>query len=127
MSGVASPPTWRVYVTEWVTVYTSDGTDEAGAAETRAWLEATYAGRVQIEDLGLVLLTTKQDDDLSSPVQVSGQVRKPNLRGEWKYREDADDHAARIRAAEDVTPAVAGAGTQEEQALLDYGKRMLPA
>jgi hypothetical protein len=127
MSIVAAPPTWRVYVTEWVTAYTSDGTDEAGAAETRAWLEATYAGRVQAEDLELVLITAKQDDGPFSPAHVSGRVRKPNLRGEWKNREDADEHAARIEAAEDVIPEVVGAGTQEEQALLDYGKRMLPA
>jgi hypothetical protein len=131
MSAGASPFTWRVYVTEWVTVYTSDAADEAGGAEAAQFLKDTYAGRVRPEDVRLAVPPSGFMEELAglppAEMQVTAQVRRPNLRGEWKARDFADDHAARICQEEGVTPSVVGTGTPEEQALIDYGKRMLPA
>jgi hypothetical protein len=116
----AAPPSWRVYQKEWTVVYTSDALGEDGFAEASAWLTEHYDGRLAAEDQRVSIEVRPED-----PARVS--VRTWNLRGEWTRQEDAEAHAQRIWAAEGVVPTVVGAETYQEQELLDYGKRMLPA
>jgi hypothetical protein len=127
----AAPPSWRVYQKEWTVVYTSDATDKEGAAETSRFLAEHYDGRLNDEDIRMSLtvpvLVNGQRPENCEPTHARGSVRTWNLRGEWGLREDADNHVERIWAAEGVVPTVVGAETPQEQELLDYGKRMLPA
>jgi hypothetical protein len=127
----AAPPSWRVYQKEWTVVYTSDATDGEGAAETGRFLTEHYGGRLRDEDVRLTLtvpvLVNGQRPEKYEPQAVRGSVRIWNRRGEWAQEKDARDHAERIWGAEGVVPTLAGAETPQEQELLDYGKRMLPA
>jgi hypothetical protein len=127
----AAPPSWRVYQKEWTVVYTSDETDEEGAAEVSRFLAEHYDGRLRDEDIRLSIsvpvLVNGQRPEKYEPVHSLGSVRLWNRRGEWGLEKDARNHAERIWAAEGVVPTVVGAETPQEQELLDYGKRMLPA
>ena len=113
-----SPPdaTWRVYLAEWLIVWTSDAFGPEGAGECRAHFGRRYKGRVREEDW-------RVEPAVPGRV-VSGQqclqLRLPNLQGEFKLRADVP-----------VTGYVEGGhlvqrGSAEEKELLAYGKKMLP-
>lgn len=115
---------WRVYLAEWVAVYTSDSSGPEGADECWDHFERNYKGRVREEHRQVVA---------TSPVKpgaypYSLELRLPNLKGEFK-----DEAAAWMLSGELMTldaspkPHVVRRGSPAEQALLDYGKKMLPA
>ncbi len=115
-----SDATWRVYLPEWVTFYTSDATGPEGQAECQAYFERKYKGRVRDEDWRVV--PSIHGMELArSPYSV--QLCLPNLRGEFKDRMDA----LALPSGHSPEARIVQRGSAEEQALLEYGVKMLPA
>jgi hypothetical protein len=110
--------TWRVYRTEWVTVYTSTDRGAAGGAEAQRHYAETYEGRVRQEDAQFVIPVGQER--VLPPVTL--QLRKPNLHSEWKDEPQATMAAAGIGPEVHVVLA----GSPEERVLLDYGVKKLP-
>ncbi len=117
--------TWRVYLAEWLTVYTSDATGGAGADECEGYFAAKYEGRVRDEDWRI------EDLNRSPLFHVQLQLWLPNLRGEYKDRRDAEKAADALAADPPYDGAalfikVVQRGSPEERELLNYGRKMLP-
>jgi len=83
---------WRLYRREWVIVHTvtMSGTDAAAPCleAARAWAKENLDGRVRHEDLQFQLNT-----DLVSEFWCHVKVFKDNLKGEFKYVENAQQFA----------------------------------
>lgn len=105
---MSTEPTWRVYQPEWLTVYVPDGQEDGQKAWDR--FAAVYQGRVRDEDVRV----------LEDP-HVQLQVRLPNLKGEFKDRDEAMDWYIQLPHAQLVQR-----GSEQEKELLAYGKKMLP-
>lgn len=114
--------TWRLYRAEWLIVYTSDQTGQDGKAECRAAYARKYGGRVRPEDVRVVPAIMGR---LGGDGPHCVQLRLPNLKGEFKNPEDALALGQELAAAGSTCDLVRR-GSPEEQALLDYGKKMLP-
>lgn len=122
-------PTWRVYLSEWLTVYISDADGPEGVDECWDYFASRYRGRVAVEDLRV--MATSPDRPGSGAYPYCLQLWLPNLKGEFKDRDLADKLADEIA---EVPPyggaglmlAVVQRGSDEEKALLEYGKKMLP-
>ena len=54
------------------------------------------------------------------------QLRLPNLQAEFKEEATANLLARKVRDDLELSPQVVQRGSEQEQALLDYGKKMLP-
>lgn len=84
---------WRLYTREWVTVHTITMTAEDGRPvfeAARAWVKENLDDRVRDDDVKLILNT-----DLGTQFWAHVQVFKDNLKGEFKYVENAQAHASR--------------------------------
>lgn len=114
---MSAEPTWRVYLREWLTVYTSDYNGERGMAECLQHLTQKYAGRVRVEDWQTVVADPMRPDGSARWLKL----RLPNLRGEFKDRAEAMDWCIQLPHAQLVQR-----GSDEEKELLAYGKKMLP-
>jgi hypothetical protein len=113
--------TWRVYLTEWLIIWTSDASGPEGMAECVEHFERKYRGRVRAGDRRVVPAITGRGGGTDGPYCL--QLKLPNLRGEYKDREDAEKKSFLLYAK---YAALVQRGSAEEQALLDYGKKMLP-
>lgn len=117
--------TWRVYLSEWVTVYTSDASGGLdGGQECFQRFRDKYKGRVRNEDVQVVPAVAGAPRDAYRPYCL--QLNLWNLRGEFKDEADAVLMLA-AHAGIEERPRVVQRGSPEEQALLDYGVKMLPA
>jgi hypothetical protein len=74
---------WRVYHYEWVTTYVTEDDDGAEARIQKYYLD-NLAGRVRHEDWQVVA----EGDFPYVALQV--QVRRPNMRAEFKHLPDAE-------------------------------------
>jgi hypothetical protein len=117
---VSTEPTWRAYLAEWLTVYTSDGLGADGLRECKEHFDRKYAGRVaeigRIVDPGPARL---------EPQRKCLQTRLWNLKGEFKDEADAVLMLGQHAGLEE-SPRVVQRGSAEEKSLLEYGKKMLP-
>jgi hypothetical protein len=119
-------PTWKVYLAEWLTVYTSDRVgQEAGEAECREYFTGKYAGRVRDADWRFTVFLPDAES-LVSDRPVCLQLRLPNLHGEFKDYSDAVQAASELLDDRGGTAHVVQRGSAEERALLDYGKKKFP-
>lgn len=73
---------WRVYRPEWLIVYVTDGSDGVGERIDQ-YIADKLVGRVRDEDIRLVT----EGEPPHGIAQL--QVRKPNMRGEFKHLADA--------------------------------------
>jgi hypothetical protein len=117
LTGVTQVSLWRVYQPQWLAVYTSDLTGHEGTGETIDFLAGEYGGRVRDEDVRISI----PDPDSSAALRVTGSVRLPNLQGEWKNWADAEKQCGELGEG----AVVVGAGSAEEAALHDYGRKRL--
>lgn len=114
MSG--QEPGWRVYLNEWLAVHTADVSGQAGREECQAVYARKYGGRVRVEDVRVMNVQYPRLE-----------VRLPNLQGEFRDYDDAVELAGGlVDRHPDVVAVVVQRGSDEEKALLEYGKKMLP-
>jgi hypothetical protein len=112
---MSTEPTWKVYLPEWLIVYTAGVSGTEGRDECRRHFDGRYQGRMRSEDWRLV---NTQYPQL--------QVRLPNLHGEFKDYSDAVALASELVDDRGGTAHVVQRGSAEEKALLDYSRKMLP-
>lgn len=112
---------WRVYLAEWVTVWTSDAVGLEGQAEALQYWREKYRGRVRDEDWRVVPAFAGRE--LECPPYCV-RLRLPNLQAEYKDAADAR-WSFTTHAGQDEAPRVVQRGSPEEQALLDYSRKML--
>lgn len=116
---MSTEPTWRVYLTEWLTVFTAGYMGLSGEQECRDHFDGKYAGRVRDADWRV-----SRSGPAFWPVL---QLRLPNRRGEFKDHNDALKLASSLMDGYQDGPCdIARRGSPEEQELLDYGKKKLP-
>jgi hypothetical protein len=116
---VSTEPTWRVYLTEWLTVYTAGYMGDAGEQDCLAHFARKYAGRVRDED--------RRVTRTGPAFWPALQLRLPNRRGEFKDYSDALEHASSLMDVFKDGPCdVVQRGSAEERELLEYGKKKLP-
>ena len=112
---------WRVYMDEWMAVWTSDALGPEGRAECLRHFQGKYQGRVREQDWRVVAAIFGMEMQ-RSPSCV--QLYAPNLQGEYKDRDYAlaqvDSLDCLGRDAEMVQR-----GSDREQVLLDYSRKML--
>ncbi len=122
MTGI-EPASWRVYHYEWITVHTAFGRDSASAIEhATAHYTEHYAGRVREADVQYLF-----DEETYGRAAVLLQLRLPNLRGEFKDRERAEQFSDLMFGAEPGHRVhVVGADTEQDRTLLAYGVKQLP-
>jgi hypothetical protein len=108
---------WKVYLPEWVAAYTSVQLEVDGQRECEHVYEQIYAGRVRDEDRRI------RNPGQLRPGRRVLELRLPNLQGEFKDRDEADE----LRGERGDEAVVVLAGSPEERELSDYGRRMLPA
>lgn len=106
--------TWCVYLSEYVTVYSSEARGVDGREECVAEFDRRYREKVPDEGWRLKNAGVR-------PYRYQLQVQLPTLKGEYKDEGEARDRASRLgRGAVAVLW-----GSAEEQQLLDYGDRLL--
>lgn len=122
---MSTEPTWRVYLTEWLFAYTADALGVAGDDECLSVFRRRYEGRVSDEDWRVVPAIRGRPSEVRSL-----QLRMPNRRGEFKDYNDAvrlaSDLLDQDPAGGNAVAVVVQRGSDEEKALLDYGKKKLP-
>lgn len=116
---------WRVYLPEWLTVYTSDQMGEAGIAECQSHFAVKYEGRVHREDVVVTLARAGR------PSPACLKLRLPNLKAEHKDHDLAQVWLQGMVSdmPEDTRGGWIGLvqrGSDEEKELLAYGVKMLP-
>lgn len=109
-----SEPTWRVYLREWLTVYTAGYMGDVGEQECLEHFAAKYAGRVRDEDRKVVSAAPDWWPVL--------KLNLWNLKGEYRDRNPAAD----LLQAMGSNGHLVRRGSDEEKELLAYGKKMLP-
>lgn len=124
----STEPTWRVYLREWLIVWTSDADGPEGVDECWDYFARKYKGRVREEDRRVVDAITGRQGS-AGPQCL--QLWLPNLKGEFKDRTDADKLADALAADPPYEGAglfvgVIQRGSAEERELLEYGRKMLP-
>lgn len=85
---------WRVYLQDWVIVYTSDEIGEKGVAEAQKLFSEKYLGRVRSAHVAIYSHGPKYSAVL--------KLYLPLLRGEFKSRDAAQDEADVLGGAEVV-------------------------
>lgn len=114
--------TWRLYVREWVCVYTSTASGTEGQDECRELFEKTYRGRVLDSEWRVV--------QGSHALFAWLELFLPNLAGEfrdWAAADELSDELAEVNSPAALSVFIVQRGTREERELLDYGRRRLPA
>jgi hypothetical protein len=117
MTTPAQPAVWRVYLPEWVAVYTSHATGEEGRIECESHYREHYHGKVRDSDWRTVSASPDSPDGW----QYLLQVRLPNRKGEWSDPRDAE------RQADGLGPLaqVAARFSDKERQITSYGTRRL--
>ncbi len=115
------PVSWRIYRDEWITMYVAfEHADQTPIERATAHFDQYYQGRVLARDVEYEIDNTTY----GQPAAIL-RLRLPNLRGEWKPRELAQEFADRSFAGEENVMVVA-TDSREEQDLKGYGVKMLP-
>ena len=97
--------TWRVYLAEWLIVWTSDADGPEGVDECWDYFERKYKGRVREEDRRVVPAIIGRGGGATGPYCV--QLRLPNLQGEYKDEADARELSVeRVLMAGEAVSAV---------------------
>jgi hypothetical protein len=109
---VSTEPTWKVYLPEWLAVFSVAG----DGPECWDHFAGKYAGRVRDEDRRVKV----------EPDHQVLQMRLPNLQGEFKDRADALALARDLEPDSGQAVRIVQRGSAEEKALLEYGTKMLP-
>lgn len=104
-------PTWRVYLAEWLIVYTSDSSGPEGVDECWDHFAGKYKGRVREDHRRVVPAITGR---LGAEGPYCLQLHLPNLQSESRDRIDGCVIGVQVQR-----------GSPAEQELLDYGKKML--
>jgi hypothetical protein len=122
---MSTEPTWKVYLPEWLIVYTSDAAGGLeGGAECRQHFHGKHRGRVRGEDWRVVPAIAGAERERHRPYCL--QLRLPNLHGEFKDYSDAVQLASELVDDRGGVAHVVQRGSPEERELLDYGRKMLP-
>lgn len=108
--------TWCVYRPEWIQVYTSRCFGLSGREECLQSFERSRKGTVGDGEWRLV--QARQPAGLGT---WRLELKLPTLKGEWKERQDAEQHRERLGSGAVVVPW----GSAEEARLLDYGREPL--
>jgi hypothetical protein len=108
---------YRVYLDEWIIVYTSQARGDDGVQECEDAFAERWKGRVQDGHHRIIPASSRNPGQWESQVQL----RLPNRRGEYAARENAE------KLARDLGPGarIVERWSPEEDALLSYGKRRL--
>jgi len=115
------PVSWRIYRDEWVAVYCAFEQDGKTPIErATAFFAEHYEGRVLACDVEYEI-----DNTTYGQPAATLRLRLPNMRGEWKTRELAEEFKDRFFAGEEEVVVVA-TDSREEQDLRNYGIKMLP-
>jgi hypothetical protein len=107
--------TWKVYVKDWLIVFTSPTDSELGMAECSVVFDDKFDGRV------------KESDSRITPMFDTGltkyylELRLWNPVGEFKTEELAKDFAVSVYTAHPEF-LIVGRNSRDEQVLQDYGK-----
>lgn len=107
--------TWKVYVKDWLIVYTSDSDSELGMAECSVEFDEKYEGRVS------------EGDTRTTPMFDTGITKYYlelclwNPLGEFKTEELAKDFACTVEKSHPEF-LIVGNNSRGEQVLQDYGK-----
>lgn len=110
---------WRVYMWEWVAVYTSDVAGDDGYTECWDYYGSAYEGRLRLDGY-------RVSDPVPGTLCVL-EINRPNLCGEYKIRERAEDHGDELASqfAGEHGVHVVARNSPQERALLDYGIKKL--
>lgn len=108
---------WKVYRPEWLIVFASSTTGEAGEAECQAHFDARFEGRVRQDDVAISSVYPGTD----SRSQLL--LRLPNIKGEFKTRELAE---AYVRFQRWDNAVVVPRSGRAEHKLKEYGIKKLP-
>ena len=114
---------WRVYMDEWLIVWTGDAPGPEGQAECLSHFQVKYQGRVRERDWRVVP-GIRGVELARAPYCL--QLRLPNLRGEYKDQDCALAQVASV-SCPGRNAEVVRRGSAQERELLDYGRKMLPA
>jgi hypothetical protein len=106
---------WRVYLKEWLIVYTSDRLEDYGQQECRDHFTKNYEGRIWPEDVQVRAVSQP------GPQPQVLEFRLWNRHGEYKDRTGADELASVLEGS-----VVVQRGSEDEQELLGYSRKMLP-
>jgi hypothetical protein len=112
---------WRVYLPEWLVVWISDALGPEGRSECLQHFQDKYQGRVREQGWRVIPAVLGMEPS-RSPSCV--QLYVPNLQGEYK---DQDYALAQVisLACLDRDAEMVQRGSDREQALLSYSKKML--
>lgn len=111
---------FKVYLPEWLTVYTSEEVGDKGRQECEVYFSSKYEGRVRQEDIGYEATSAYSPDQW--PWRLKLQL--PNIKGEFKTRVLAEEYVRR-QGWQDRARVVAR-NSRDEYALKDYGVKKLP-
>lgn len=115
------PVSWRIYLHEWIATYAAFEQDGQTPIErVRAYFAEHFDGRVRQADVRY----GEDNATFGEPAAIL-YLRLPNLRGEWKTRELAEEFAQQF-FTDGETAVVVGTDSREEQDLKSYGVKMLP-
>jgi len=111
--------TFKVYVPEWVIMFTSKAPHaEGGQAEAEAFFATKYEGRVEDTDVRYEPASRVFPDKF--PTRLF--LRLPNVKGEFKTKLHADDFVEKSGLAE---AQVVARNSRNEHKLKDYGIKKL--
>jgi hypothetical protein len=108
---------WRVYRPEWLIVYVTED-DADGQTRMSDHFQNNFAGRVKEHDARRVV----DGEPPNAVLQL--QIRKPNMRGEFKHHSDAEAFVAE-QGWTDAT--IVTRNSREDHELRAYGTKRLPA
>lgn len=109
---------YRVYLPERVLSYTSAAHGVEGIAESKAFFDQKFRGRVRQDDWEI---DSRGPD---SPAQL--WLLLPVLKAEFKHREAAEGFRAAHSWPDEYTHLVVR-NSKDERDLLDYGRKLLPS
>lgn len=111
-----TPDLYRVWVPEWLVVFTSSASGESGLLEAQQHFASKYDERVRAEDVRY------ESTSASAPAEYPARLllRLPNVKGEFKFRDAAESYAQ----GKDGSTVVAR-NSREEYALREYSIKKL--
>jgi hypothetical protein len=115
-----TPDLYKVYLPEWIYVFTSTKVGDEGRAECEEYFAQKFEGRVYDHDVKYA--PTSEACPSSWPWRL--QLQLPNVKGEFKTQALAEEYVSRLcwEGAQ-----VVARNSRAEYALRDYGQKKLPA
>lgn len=106
---------WRVWVPEWLIVFTSTKPGDAGEVEAKEFFLAKYHERVRDEDVRYTPISQKR------AYGTRLELRLPNIKAEFKHKADAEAYAA----SQFPGATIVARNSRDEYALREYGNKKL--